>query len=353
MKKFFYLFVATIVFIACTNDGYVVTGSVEGAAEGSMVYLSYMEKGTYVNLDSALIKDGVFVFRGKQDTAVRRYVRTQERVGNTNKKLYTDFFLENGKINLTLTSWGNTVSGTPNNEVYQAVRNEIYDRQKSLVNLSNAEQTQEFNNISTEVMTKAVSRYITMPVGIHFLKQVYLNLNAMDLAALVEQIPERMTNDPFVLRIKDRVAKQQACAVGCEFVDFTMQDPDGKEVKLSDYAGKGKVVLVDFWASWCGPCCAAIPGLIEMYEQYKDKGFEVVGVSLDLKAEDWKAALKKLNMPWPQMSDLKGWWGEGVQAYVVGTIPHVILIDGEGKIVVKGSHLEEVQREIVETLKLR
>jgi len=115
---------------------------------------------------------------------------------------------------------------------------------------------------------------------------------------------------------------------------------------LSDYVGRGKVVLVDFWASWCGPCCKEIPGLIELYSQYKDKGFEVVGVSLDENADAWKKAIERLNIPWVHMSDLKGWKCEGSQAYAVSTIPYTVLIDAEGKILAHNLH----QNELKETL---
>ena len=105
----------------------------------------------------------------------------------------------------------------------------------------------------------------------------------------------------------------KATAVGQKFTDFEMQTPEGKTVKLSDYVGKGKVVLVDFWASWCGPCRREMPNLVEAYAKYKNKNFEIVGVSLDQSADAWKEAIKKLNITWPQMSDLKYWNCEGAQ----------------------------------------
>ena len=124
-----------------------------------------------------------------------------------------------------------------------------------------------------------------------------------------------------------------------------------KGVKLSDYAGKGKLVLVDFWASWCGPCRREMPNLVELYKQYKNKNFEIVGVSLDQNGDSWKAAIKQLNITWPQMSDLKYWECEGAQLYAVSSIPHVVLIDGEGTIVARGLHGEELQQKVAELLK--
>ena len=135
------------------------------------------------------------------------------------------------------------------------------------------------------------------------------------------------------------------------FVDFEMQTPEGKTVKLSDYVGKGKVVLVDFWASWCGPCRREMPNLVETYAKYKGKNFEIVGVSLDQDGAAWKEAIKKLDMTWPQMSDLKFWQSEGAQLYAVNSIPHTVLIDGSGKIIARGLHGEELQAKIAEAVK--
>ena len=129
-----------------------------------------------------------------------------------------------------------------------------------------------------------------------------------------------------------------------------MQTPEGKTVKLSDYVGKGKVVLVDFWASWCGPCRREMPNLVEAYAKYKNKNFEIVGVSLDQSADAWKEAIKKLNITWPQMSDLKGWQNEGAQLYAVNSIPHTMLVDADGTILARGLHGEKLQTKLEEVL---
>ena len=109
--------------------------------------------------------------------------------------------------------------------------------------------------------------------------------------------------------------------------------------------------IIDFWASWCGPCRREMPNLVEAYAQYKNKGFEIVGVSLDQSGEAWKDAIQKLNITWPQMSDLKYWNCEGAQLYAVSSIPHTVLIDGEGTIIARGLHGEGLQEKLAEVLK--
>ena len=140
-------------------------------------------------------------------------------------------------------------------------------------------------------------------------------------------------NHPDLEKPKQLLASYEKRKPGTMFHELTMKDMEGREVKLSQWAGKGNYVLVDFWASWCGPCRQEMPNVIQNYERYHAKGFEVVGVSFDQKKDAWVAAVQQIGMRWPQMSDLKGWQCAASDIYGVRSIPASVLLDPQGKII--------------------
>ena len=365
MKKSFFVLTAAALLAACGGapKGYTVSGTVEGAQDGDTVYLRVREGRQMVNIDSAVIANGQFTFKGQQDTA--RSIQLLYP-GKEGKGLSLSFYLENGQINVALNKENDKVTGSPLNDRYQPYRDQfqvLENERKQLVEQFNdttltddqkSALRDKFINVSDRVdslMKVVMNENITNLIGVEMLKNLYYSLDLTELEALVPQIPAEYQSDERVVRIQEMVEKMRITAVGQKFTDFTMQTPEGNEVKLSDYVGKGKVVLIDFWASWCGPCRREMPNLVEAYKQYKDKNFEIVGVSLDRDLEAWKKGIADLNITWPQMSDLKYWDCEGAKLYAVSSIPHTLLVDAEGTIVARGLHGEELQQKIAELLK--
>lgn len=138
-------------------------------------------------------------------------------------------------------------------------------------------------------------------------------------------------------------------SIGTVVTDFAMADADGKDRQLSEWCGKGNYVLIDFWASWCGPCLQELPNVVSCYEKYHGKGFEIIGISFDNKKDAWLAAVKRLKMTWPQLSDLKGWKSLAAVTFGINSIPANILVDPQGRIAALdlrganlGAKLEEI-----------
>ena len=159
--------------------------------------------------------------------------------------------------------------------------------------------------------------------------------------ALVKDYP----NDPYVKHLSDRL--KGALLPGVEAPEISMKDPEGKVRQLSDL--RGKVVLIDFWASWCGPCRRENPNVVKLYKKYHDKGFEIYSVSLDKEKSAWLKAIKDDGLIWPNhVSDLNGWTSSGGKTYGIMSVPSTVLVDKEGKIIARNLRGTELERKLAE-----
>ena len=164
-------------------------------------------------------------------------------------------------------------------------------------------------------------------------------------------VPAQKIRQVVVKRDRSKDAEREAATkafIGQQFTDLEMADADGNMHKLSEYVGTGRWLFVDMWASWCGPCRGEMPNVVAAYEKFHDKGFDIVGLSLDNKKEPWLKAVEDLKMPWTQLSDLKGWQSIVTEVYKVWSIPDNLLIDPQGKIVARGLRGEGLHAKLAE-----
>lgn len=161
---------------------------------------------------------------------------------------------------------------------------------------------------------------------------------------LDKNLMKKFPTNQNILMFHDMVVKGLALSIGQQAPEINLPDVQGKDLALSSL--KGKVVLIDFWASWCKPCRAEMPNVVKVYKKYKDKGFEIYGVSLDQAKDKWVEAIQMDGITWPQVSDLKYWECEGARTYNVQGIPYTVLIDKEGKILAKNLRGEELDKAI-------
>ena len=365
MKKIVYLFaVGAMSLAACSSDpAYKISGTIENVADGEYVYLSEAKGREMVKLDSAVVTAGAFTFEGRQDAPVNRYITYTPKEGRAPRY---DFFLENGNITMTLSKEKTSVTGTVNNDIYQAYKNEIQPLNKQNAELykqyraegvtdeQKAELEKQMEDLEAKINTltyNAIDANITNPVGIHLWPGNSYSMELEQLQALAAKVPAEYQSNERIAKLLKRIDVLAKTAVGQKFTDFTLPDPDGNPLKLSDVIAKNKYTLIDFWASWCGPCRAEMPNVVAAYKEYSKKGFGIVGVSLDSKADAWKGAIKSMNMTWDHMSDLKYWECEGAALYGVNSIPATVLVAQDGTIIARNLRGEAIKEKLAELLK--
>ena len=323
---------------------YAVSGTY--AANGKMVYL--IDELTEKAIDSTVVADGKFAFSGTADKDALMTVKAKK------SRWESQFFNDGTPVSINLND--STLKGSLQNERLTKINYEMEQPQKRFAaktaNLTKAdiearadELSDEMNKMITELTTMAnrafnEERNSLIPVafaGYYFLEN---GVEAYD--ELVKQ-QVAFAGHPYLKKMRDEVEEEtkpkdssKTAFIGQQYTDLEMADPDGKMHKISELVGEGKYVLVDFWASWCGPCRAEMPNVLEAYNKYHEKGFEVIGVSFDQKKEAWVKAIGQLKMPWLQISDLKGWQCAAAPIYKIDGIPDNILIDPQGKIIDRG-----------------
>lgn len=374
--------------VACQREpGYKISGSVPGTPDGMKVYLYNWN----TPVDSSVVKGGKFVLTGKVDVPTRYQLLidlSPDKVESYEKDLRgSDVFVENVDIKYESPSIdslpsrnsflrnvkGNViVTGSPVHDLFLSYQEKIkpYRTKNSeawnkylkvyhipaLDGVFNTREgialAREMNDAQKEI-TRIQWDFIKAnpksPVSVDVAQNMVYSakFSKAEMENLLQTIDPSLRETAGYKQLQKSLEEIAPIALGEKYRDLELVDENGKTVQLSDYVKPGQYNMVEFWASWCGPCRGEIPHLRHVYDAYgkgKD-AFNMISVSIDDKEKDWKQALKEENMKWTQLCDLKGWKGEVINKYKIQGVPFCLILDKEGRIIdhgVRGSELDVV-----------
>jgi len=364
MKKVIYLLILGFLLSSCTSKPhYTLKGKIDGS-DSIKFYLQKREAGKTVSIDSAVSRKGSFTFKG----GVVEYPQMVLLVaGNTRKR--TSFYLENTDIAVkgSLDSlFKADFTGSKTQDEYKAFINsnkplsDIYS--KVIVKYQTAGQSgdktnvvlfknkldsleTEMTNLQKNFVKNNPHSYITPSI----ITSLSYEMEADEIESMIDGLDTALTALPQIKTLKERVAVMKAVSIGKKAPDFTLSDVNGNPVALSSKIGP-KLLLIDFWASWCEPCRQENPNVVKVYNEFHKKGFDVVGVSLDHVKDAWIKAIADDKLTWTHLSDLQWWNSAAAKLYAVNSIPANFLLDETGTIIGKNLRGEALHNKVSEVL---
>ena len=361
MKRidFLVLFAGVVMLVACggNRNGYVLTGTVpEDITDDEIVYMTDYNDGQII--DQAIVSGGKFVFKGVADSAMARLLTIQD--------LQADIIIDKGKMTIDLSdpysARGNFLTEQLNEfylrcgEVIMLARNRIAEIDDSLTEEEKSELEdaifEDFFSQLDAIPESYLKEHPNDALGamiFYIWMQNQVDLSAEQFHEASRLAGEYILNFGPIKQMSEYLANVGNTSVGQSFVDFTIPNgnPDGSSVSLSDYVGKGKYVLVDFWASWCMPCRMEVPVIAEVYEKYKGDRFEVLGVAVMDQRDASLQVIKEDGYKWPQILDAQS---IPLELYGIQGIPHIILFGPDGTILARQLRGDVLMKTVAEVM---
>ena len=374
MKKLFTLLTFSVFAFTSSNAQHAnITGTIHLTEPVQTLYLSYIAGGKRVT-DSAKLNSDKFHFTVKvaEPTLSELSVRFPPVEPDGRPRIErTTFFMEPASIHISVKDSMQLAKITgskseksfealqkrekPYNEKEEAMNHQYMDYRASNDTAAMKNLEDEFDKLSKEKDEKVYHQYIIKnpgsPVALYALNQYAgYEMDAKKVESLFKMLPAATRTLPSGIAFKKRIDIAKKTGIGAYAINFTQNDTLDKPVSLSHF--KGKYMLLDFWASWCGPCRAENPNVVKAFNQYEDKNFTVLSVSLDQpgKKQAWLDAIHKDGLAWTHVSDLKFWDNAVAKKYGIRAIPQNFLIDPTGKIIAKNIRGEELQKKLKEVM---
>ena len=365
MKNLIILFVVAALLTACSTKEphYVVKGKIAGG-DSVTFFLKKRVAGQYVNLDSAMVLRGEITMKGGKV----EYPEMVSLVTADNRK-GMQFFLENSEITITghMDSLYNAVvTGSKTQSEYEALNKPFNAK---MMDLSKQYQVARKDNDTAKTsaiekqygalekeMTQAQKDFIrnnpSSFASPMILRSIWYDMTAEEIEGYINGFDTTIAKIQMVKDMKIRVESLKNVEIGKKAPDFTLNDVTDQPVALYSKVGKSKLLLVDFWASWCGPCRQENPNVVKVWKEFNKKGFDVFGVSLDRPgAKDaWLQAIEKDQLTWTHVSDLKFWDCAAAKQYAVNSIPANFLLDESGTIIGKNLRGDDLYNKVKELL---